>query len=1421
MVMMVWHRISNQFSKHRTSKTRRPRRRPLAVQHLVRRELLAADIGAIGGVVFTDQALDGLTAGDPRLSGVQVQLFEDTNNDGTFDAGDLLVGTDITNANGEFRFDGLSTGTYFIQQAAVAGLVSPTVTMVEVVNDGGVQVQPIDSYETATPPVTATVGTPSIEGSTLAAEAIGGERNVQAIHTSGVSSVEVEVAEIGDMLTISAGAGTAGSALIQYDGPDGTIALDPLGLNSADLSGGDAFAGINISIAADNPGGTMELRFYTNATDFSSRTLNIPDTAGMFSEFFVPFSTFTPLGNGADFTDIGAIEVLVDIVANLDVAVTIIESVRPELVTVNLANIQLVNLGGEIFLDNSVGGQNNGFRDPSEPGLTGITVDLYRLADANDIVDPLTASPIASTVTGANGAYLFQNLEPGHYAAVIPATQFAVGGNLFGFANSTGNDPPSDPNDNVDGDDSGTTLASGDVISGTISLVANNEPDDDGDPNTNTTLDFGFFPQIDLSISKTVNAAESNIRENGQVVFDIAILNDAPAGTNLVDATNVVFTDTLPAGLTFVEFRNLPAAASQPTVNGQTASVNVGTISPNQAAVEFQIVADIAANQTVDITNTASVATSDQVDVNPANNADPEVVALTSADLVITKTDTPDPVSAGGQLTYVITVQNNGPDTAQGIVVTDTLPPEVTFVPNSGTFLSGTGVITEPAAPGDDVVINVGDLASGASAEIQITVTVADNAPGTINNVATVTSDPNNDPDLSNNTTNEETTVERTVDVAIAKSLAAGSSVVAGGQFTYVIEVTNNGPSEARGVQVTDALDAALTFVSFDAGTSGVTRVAGDDQNLTFDVGTLAAQQTETFTITVALDSSATGTLENEAVITTTDIDTNAANDRDTVSNAIARDIVLAVTKSVNVTTAVPGVVDPNNPALVYTIVVTNNGVSDATGVFVTDDLSDEFAANRITSVAIDPGVGTVSNDTTTQTPRVDFGTVPAGESRQFTITAEIPAGATGVIDNEAVANSDAGTPVTSAEVTTTLTPQFDLIVDKSVTGNGNVGPGDQVTFNILVSHNTENGGQSPSTATGVVITDELPAGLTFVSATLGGNAVSLTPDANGVLTFPAFDLAPGATRAATIVATVNANASGTLTNTVSIAADAGETDTTNNSDTAIVTATPRAELTVAKSVNDTLSQPGGTLVYSVTVTNSGPSAASNVVATDTLPAGVTFVSGTDPNGATFTSTVGNVNVSGQTITVNGGTLDANESFSFSITATVNAGVTAPQVNNVSVTTDTPEGDPNNNSASATTTIDPRTSSIQGAVFVDLNNDGIQDPGEAIPNVQIQLSGTNVFGQQVSANTTTDANGNYVFDNLAAGTYTVTQIQPPGFRQGSEVVGTNANPNPTVTDNVFAQMGLAANTNAAGFNFIELELLDALSKRRFLASYVP
>ncbi|MGC2628074.1 MAG: hypothetical protein WA269_14685 [Candidatus Udaeobacter sp.] len=133
----------------------------------------------------------------------------------------------------------------------------------------------------------------------------------------------------------------------------------------------------------------------------------------------------------------------------------------------------------------------------------------------------------------------------------------------------------------------------------------------------------------------------------------------------------------------------------------------------------------------------------------PFANHDPiffNVCVAPTADLSITKTASPDPVTTGDDLTYTVTVTNNGPDPATSVTVTDNLPAETTFVSCSST---GEGVC---GGSGNNRTVTFALLPSGASATITFVVNVnCSVADGTvISNTATVSSS-TPDPDQMNN----------------------------------------------------------------------------------------------------------------------------------------------------------------------------------------------------------------------------------------------------------------------------------------------------------------------------------------------------------------------------------------------------------------------------------------------------------------------------------------------------------------------------------------------------------------------------------------------------------------------------------------------------------------------------------------------
>src|SRR5205823_13044677 len=105
----------------------------------------------------------------------------------------------------------------------------------------------------------------------------------------------------------------------------------------------------------------------------------------------------------------------------------------------------------------------------------------------------------------------------------------------------------------------------------------------------------------------------------------------------------------------------------------------------------------------------------------------------------------------------------------------------------------------------------------------------------------------------------------------------------------------------------------------------------------------------------------------------------------------------------------------------------------------------------------------------------------------------------------------------------------------------------------------------------------------------------------------------------------------------------------------------------------------------------------------------------------------------------------------------------------------------------------PGTASISGAVYADLNNNGVKEPGElGIAGVLVTLTGTDNLGHAVVLTATTDGNGNYSFTGLSAGNYTLTETQPYGYDDGLDSLGTvNGAANGTAGNDVFGNIFLA------------------------------
>jgi uncharacterized repeat protein (TIGR01451 family) len=500
--------------------------------------------------------------------------------------------------------------------------------------------------------------------------------------------------------------------------------------------------------------------------------------------------------------------------------------------------------------------------------------------------------------------------------------------------------------------------------------VAGNEPDPYSVNNT-ATEDTTVQP-ADLSL--TTSDLPDPVWVGTPLNYTLTVANTGPN-----QATGVMLTDTLPPG---VIFRSSNPGESICTHASGSVTCNLGNL-PNLANVFVTIV--VTPTTAGMITNTAEV-TANEPDPDPADNTATTTTRVNAAaDLAVSKGDAPDPVIAGENLTYTLTVTNNGPSRATGIVLTDTLPGGVTLVS-----------APDCTEAGGSVICNLDNLVSGHSTQVAIVVQVGSSTTGTLINNASVRGN-EFDPDMANNSVSEDTTVDRATDLEITKT-DAPDPVIAGENLTYTLTIINNGPSDATGIVVTDTLPPGVTFQS---STPGAPTCAHAGDTVTCNLGDLDSGAHGQVTLQAKVASSMQGGLTNSASVTGNEIDPNEGNNSTTEDTTVNTEADLAVTQNSSPNPVLPG------HDLTYHIIITNNGPSDAMGVTLADALPSGVAFQSST-----PGAPTCAYAGGMVTCNLnDLG---SADTATVDILVTVPSGAEGSLANTTSVSSSTFDPTSN-----------------------------------------------------------------------------------------------------------------------------------------------------------------------------------------------------------------------------------------------------------------------------------------------------------------------------------------------------------------------------------------------------------------------
>jgi len=803
---------------------------------------------------------------------------------------------------------------------------------------------------------------------------------------------------------------------------------------------------------------------------------------------------------------------------------------------------------------------------------------------------------------------------------------------------------------------------------------------------TNSAISGAIRVQKGVQVTKAF--APSTIASGATSTLTVTI-NDFNAST----IGPIAFTDNLPGTMRIAATPNATTTCAGATITAVAAAATFSVSGGSLAGVAAN--AGISNTScTVSVNVTATNATANPVTLTnqmPNGNFGGATYEGPSAPLIVqgsstvtgTKTFAPATVLQGGTTTATITLTNSAAVAATITAFTDNLNTMGTGFTNAGGATTTCGGAITATAGTTLITLGAGNtIPASGSCTITAPVQVAANAQtGNRTNTIAVGA-------LQTDQGNNQLAITRILSVSAVLSVTkafAPTTVAAGTDSRLTITLTRAANATSlSGITFTDTLPAGHVVSSNPniVSTCGGVITTGANTISLAGGGLAGGVSATSCTIAVNITTPSSAGAATNAIaagsVTTTEGFVNAAAAQATLTRAITN---VTLNKSFSPATVAIGGTSQ------LTINVLNN---NANAIALTSGaLTDTLPAGMV--VATPPAA--------TNTCGGAFSAV-AGASSVSLTNASIAANATCRVQVNVVANLSgnlintlAAGAFTSAQhvtnplpasATLTATGSADLSITKT-DGTTTATPGGTTTYTIVARNNGPNG------VAGASVIDTPPAGMTFTGWTCSASAgSSCTASGSGAIN-DLVTLLNGGTATYTVTAQIAAGASGSITNTASVAAPASVVDSNPANDSASDTDTlaPVVALAVAKTDGSPTYTPGTNATYTVTVTNAGPSDASNVTVADSMPAGVTL-SGTVTCVASAGSSCGTVTgTAGQTsFGSTGAYITAGGGSSLVFTVPVSfapALATNPLVNTVSAT-DLASGNSANGSDSDTRT---------------------------------------------------------------------------------------------------------------------------------------
>ena len=670
-------------------------------------------------------------------------------------------------------------------------------------------------------------------------------------------------------------------------------------------------------------------------------------------------------------------------------------------------------------------------------------------------------------------------------------------------------------------------------------------------------------PSADLAV--TISGSPETVLAGSPVSFTITVANNG-----LDSATGVVLTNMLPAGMS-----SLAASNSLGTVSniGNFVIASMGVLPAGSNAVVTVTAATSIAGSPV----TVATVTAAELDLNLLNNTASTVTTVrsASADLAVSIVASPSPAIQGQAIIYTLTVINLGPDEATTVVVTNTLPAGMTF--QSVSLPSGSFTVL-----GNKVVCNLGTLAGGASVAFDLTAVV--NQSGILADTANVVS-ATADPASANNAAVAAVTVFPPAPVVSPAGAALvgelNGAIDPGERGTLNLALRNSGTGatsnlvaslqQAGGVILSDGAQVQTYGALLPGGASvsqpfTFTASSASGSTLTATLA-LSNAGTNFGTVSFSLPMSTVRTVSSVGVVNIPRPGTNsgpASPYPSTISVSNMTDTVSRVTVTINqLTHSWVGDIDMLlvGPGGQKCLLMSDTGESPVANLNLTLDdtaVSSLPQSGSLTSGTFKPTDYEPGDAFAAPAPAGPYGAAlsvfgglnPNGDWKLF------------VMDD---AGGDSGTLNGGWSVNFVTTRGLAGAADVGVTTTaspGAVNIGSDLTLNVTLNVTVANTG--PGNATGVVLTDVLPAGFNLMSAVTLPTKGTLR-QTGGTLTCNAGALAVGESFVLRIVG--RPTLAGTLTNIASVTR--AETDLNPANDVSVQTVTTPVQLVIQRLGNN------------------------------------------------------------------------------------------------------------------------------------------------------------------------------------------------------------------------------------------------------------